>query len=89
MLAADAGKKIEKRLLRCGQENSHGQWEKVSYPQWNFSDFEYRVKPEPGIIYRVQYSDGGVWESTDKDAAIARWSNSLFNPTLQKIITNE
>ena len=90
MLAADAGKTIQKRYIRPGGRYSTDDWSLASDPGWNFFAYEYRVKPEPPVVkYRLTYSDGSFFEHHDVDDAIKRWKLSPFNPTLQKIVTNE
>jgi len=94
MLAADAGKPIQRRQ-RFSDFDGDGKWEYVASPKWDFSQFDYRVTPEPKKVvtvkYRVTYADGGVRDYDNIDDAIKRWTNSFFNPTLQKIekTTNE
>ena len=85
MLAFDAGTPIQRRRL------TDGTWVDCSDPGWNFFAFEYRIKPEPVIRYVLTYPDGSTWQTDSKQAAIDRWSNTTFNPTLQRIeeTTNE
>ena len=84
MLAADAGAKIQCRLI----DNKRGDdWQTINKATWDFARYEYRV--EPDFKYKLTYSDGSIFECHDVDDAIKRWSDSLFNPTLQKIVTNE
>jgi len=82
MQAHTRGKTIECRK-RAG---SNQEWVLTSLPSWDWATWEYRVKPETRIVYRLQYSDGSTWESADRQAAISRWCDAQahgFHPTLQ------
>lgn len=46
-------------------------WSKVLEPAWNWADYDYRVKPEPKVIYVNLYKSGAwgrVYESREKAA---------------------
>jgi len=48
------GKVIQNRPIVMGSE---GKWTAVTNPYWDFYNFEYRVKPEPRIVYVTEYTD--------------------------------
>ena len=81
MQAFTRGNKIEcKHLL-----TANSQWLETTLPAWDWKTWEYRVKPETRIVYRLQYSDGSTWESAGRQAAISRWCDAHehgFHPTL-------
>lgn len=52
--ARKEGKKIQCRFI-----NNDRQWF-VAVPEWNFSRYVYRVKPEPLVCWVVKYDDGSI-----------------------------
>ena len=68
MLAYERGEQIEYRLIDCNT------WCDNPDPKWNWSEFEYRIKPQPkrwraeecGRYYYIG-EDGGIWFSQDVD----------------------
>lgn len=46
----------EGKTIECRQRThleTKGSWQIVPVPSWSFSSYEYRVKPEPAVIYAV------------------------------------
>ena len=88
MLAADAGKTIQKKY-RLPSAYNDGEWRDCIHhkPGWNFYAYDYRVKPEPQtkIVYRLTFEDGSILDFDNPEIAINRLCHSVFYPTLQKI----
>lgn len=70
MQAYDDGKKIE----RC--HNNEHIWRQVEHPTWDWSDFSYRVKPEPKYMPYDDISE------VEKD----KWVLNKNNKVLYRII---
>lgn len=62
--AAKRGETIQLR------EKDYVQW-RDEEPLWNFCKFEYRVKPKPRVIYRIELIDGRecVYQGYTMDSA--------------------
>ena len=63
LTAYKAGKKIEVK--------GHGgvKWHKTSMSAWDFVECDYRVKPEPKVLWVNEYKDGdGYGHATRKNA---------------------
>ena len=62
--AARAGETIQYR------EVPYGDWFDNPYA-WNFTTWEYRVKPKPRVIYRIERCDTGicVWQCITRGEA--------------------
>jgi hypothetical protein len=62
--AARSGETIQYR------EVPYGDWVDNPYA-WNFTTWEYRVKPKPRAIYRIEQCDTGicVWQCTTRGEA--------------------
>lgn len=52
MTAFRDGKEIEFRIIDSGK------WIESREPNWDFTSFEYRIKPEPRRIWINEYPDG-------------------------------
>jgi len=81
MQAFTRGKTIECHKIGT----AHPDWVITTSPSWNWAEWNYRIRPETRIVYRLQYSDGSTWESADRQAAISRWCDAQehgFHPTL-------
>lgn len=65
LTAYKAGKKI--------QYLSHGVWIDTDGPGWFFHKFDYRVKPEPKVIWVNEYADGsGMAYLSEEQAKLLR-----------------
>lgn len=86
MQALKAGKQIEGR--RCGTD----EWKSDgTIPGWDFYHYEYRVKPEPRVIYCNVFQDGSVGASPSKLEAerIAELSSRIVRVAVRFIEDTE
>lgn len=69
LTAYKAGKKIEVK----GHDGV--KWHNTSLPAWDFAECDYRVKPEPKVIWVNEYADGSGIGYTSEAAAKAFLGN--------------
>lgn len=50
MQASEEGKTIEYRISRISDPAAKDEWDENQAPAWNWSEYDYRVKPEPREI---------------------------------------
>ena len=66
VMAADlSGNRVERRT-------SNGDWVLCPYPQWNWTAFDYRIIPEPEVIYVNKTSTGIKSLHMSKASALAK-----------------
>lgn len=76
MTAFRDGKDIEIRAL------SEREWEPCSAPLWNFTEFDYRVKPEPRRFFRNLYDNGdfaGFYHTKEQ-------ANACASPRMVRVV---
>lgn len=66
MQAAAEGKPIEGRFRPNSVTDEERNWEQLTNPNWNWSVWDYRVKPEPKTLF-VVYDTRGIITATGDD----------------------
>ena len=85
MNAFTQGKDIE-----CRPHKTDNRWSEASSPTWDFNSFEYRIKPNPRIIYVNIYDNGygAVYDTAAKalDGLSGNHSNGCTNRSAVKFV---
>jgi len=68
--AYKSGKKIQ-------YKTRFGPWKDIDVPAWNFTRYEYRIKPEPRVRWIVESEDG--WSVHDAEYKAETRARTLFN----------
>ena len=62
--AAQEGKTIQGKRHTAANAGEFYTYDNDHRPMWNFDAIEYRVKPEPRVIYRIDYEYGSIGSMT-------------------------
>ena len=65
---------LEGKVIEGRRNGSTNGWIRLRSPEWNWSETEYRVKPEPKEIYVIEYPDG-TFRAFKSDAAVVEFYN--------------
>lgn len=78
------GKKVQ-----C-QVKNHADWydyHNGDEPQWDFNSFDYRIKPEPLVLWAAFYPDGGLQAVRTTEAALIKFfGGNLSETTIKKFV---
>lgn len=74
------GKTVQYRAIGANP----AKWYDIDRPSWDFQASEYRVKPEPKILWKVIFRDKSVF-FTEDEAAAKRTYLSWAGSTLVKL----
>jgi hypothetical protein len=62
-------------------------WSDIEDPLWEFSISDYRIKPEPLVLWAAFYPDGGLQAvRTSESALIKFFGNDLSETTIKKFV---
>ena len=56
------------------QEECSPRWQSTLFPVWNWQEVNYRIKPEPRVLYILLNHDGTRWGSTFIKGEAEEWA---------------
>lgn len=76
MAASQEGKAIQGRSTHAAQKDPNTPWEDLPIPLWNWQATQYRIKPEPHVLWVLRDDHGrfgGVFLEKSKAAEQAEY----------------
>lgn len=81
--AAKDGKAIQCRWVNASPYNY---WRDVEKPTWSFAAYDYRVKPEPCVLYAILIEHGGQCVAYRDRELAEKLAEKLGDPRDYKVV---
>lgn len=65
-------------------DRGKGNFEDTLNPIWDFNEFDYRIKPEPRSLWRVNHENGNPAGVFDDECQAKAYSSSLSGATIHE-----
>ena len=59
-------------------------WNDADSPRWDFKNFDYRIKPEPRSLWRVEHKNGNSAGTFDDEYQAQIYCSSLSDATIHE-----